>query len=145
MNRKGIIMKKSIRNIIIVAIICVSVFFVGKFAFTNQLNLPDTDTAYLKFNYSNKDINVKLTKSEIDEIRNMVRDKDYVFDEGLSCGFTENISITFEDILFDDTVCVACDGCEILKIGKKIVYITPQERDKINEIFEKYGGRFPAV
>lgn len=138
-------MKKSLKNIIIVAIICVGVFFTGKFAFTNQLNLPDTDTAYLTFKYCGKDIRAKLTKSEIDEIRNMVRDKDYVFDEGLSCGFTENISITFEDILFDDTVCVACDTCDVLKIGKKIIDITPQERERINKIFEKYGGYFPAV
>lgn len=139
-------MKKNLKIIIAVVIICAGVFCIGKFAFTNQLDLPDTDTAYLNYKYNHEDIrHTKLTKAEIDEIRNMVKDKDFVFDGGISCGFSENFSITFDDIIFDDTICVACDGCDVLKIGKKIVYIKPHERERINEIFKKYDGYFPDL
>lgn len=138
-------MKKNLKIIIAVVIICAGVFFIGKFAFTNQLNLPDTDTAYLNFKYDDIDIHAKITEDEIDEIRNMVKGKDYSIDEGLACPFTDDISIEFEDIVFDDTVRVACDCGSILKIGKKLVYLKPNEKVRIHEIFEKYGGHFPAI
>lgn len=138
-------MNKRLVIVFISFIIFISALLTVKYIFKNKLSIPETETAYITFVYDDKNIHNKLTKSEMIEIRNMVNDSEYFYDEGMSCGFTEHISITFEDTFFDCTVCVACDGCGILKIGKKAVNITPKERIRINEIFEKYGGFFPAI
>ncbi|KIR01133.1 hypothetical protein P261_02913 [Lachnospiraceae bacterium TWA4] len=58
-----------------------------------------------------------------------------------SCGFNKNISISFGDMVF----CIAYDECNVVKLNDRCISISEEDRQKIDKIFEKYGGHFPAI
>jgi uncharacterized protein YbbK (DUF523 family) len=101
-----------------------------------------TSEAVLVFQYVDKDIKVQLTEEEAAEVKKMFNGKILYYDNP-SCGFGEDVSIRFGDQIFS----IACDGCPGAKLENKglYIYMTQKDKDRIVEIFEKYGGSFPCV
>jgi hypothetical protein len=100
----------------------------------------------LKYKYIDKDIEETITDPEI------IRDLSEIltgrlYTDNPSCGFSQDISITFfneEKILI---IYPALDGCPIMRSGDSNRYfkITEQARTNLDLILEKYGFIFPAI
>lgn len=109
------------------------------------LALSTNEVAHLRYKYVDKDIAEPLTEEETVAVREILKGKRAYRDDATpSCGFNEEISITFGDQIF----CLACDDCGIIKIaGEENLYInlTDAQRDAIEAIFEAHGGSFPCV
>ena len=126
--------------IVLVILLLMIPFMMFLSACNNTTNISTDSIGQLNYNYNNKHISVTLTNSESNTIKDMFNNKELYFDEP-SCGFDKNISIKFEN----DYYCIACDSCGVIKIGDKYFNISNSDRSKIEEIFKKYGGKFPCV
>lgn len=127
---------------IIISIISVVILIGGYFMLnilSPKISILDTN-ARLNYVYNDKNINVNLSADEIKTIKDMFNGK-RLYNDNPSCGFTENVSISFDGMIF----CVACDTCPIIKWENKYFRISEEDREIINRIFEKYGGSFPCV
>ncbi|NLP35258.1 MAG: hypothetical protein GX359_08715 [Clostridiales bacterium] len=126
-------------------IITVSFFlflFMGVIVFNifyPRVDIYDTK-ASLTYVYNDKSIKTQLTDEESLLLKEIFNNKKLRTDNP-SCGFTENISISFNDLVF----CIACDDCPIVKLGKKYFKISKSDRETVEQIFKKYGGSFPCV
>lgn len=131
------------KKYIIISTIAIVILVIGGFFMLNifslKVSIPDIN-ARLIYIYSDKNINVSLSAEESGIINNMFNDKKTYFDNP-SCGFTEDVSIRFDKLIF----CIACDQCPIVKLEDKYFKITKADREIINQIFNKYGGLFPCV
>lgn len=128
---------------IIISIIAVVSLIIGGYFMLNilstKVSILDTN-ARLNYVYNDKNINVNLSADESKTIKVMFNGK-RLYNDNPSCGFTENVSIRFDNMVF----CVACDKCPIVKWGNKYFKISEGDREIINLVFEKYGGYFPCV
>lgn len=101
-------------------------------------------TARLVYLYTDREIDIQLSSEESLIVKTVLNGKRQysipLFGEP-SCGFSEDVSIRFGELVF----CIACDHCGIIKLGNRYIYISETERELINRIFEKYGGSFPCV
>ena len=135
----GVIMMK--KHVIILS--TVLVLLLGGFLvfniFVPKTNISTT-TASLTYIYDGRDINTSLSNEEGELLKNIFNDK-RLYSDDPSCGFTEDVSIRFEDMVF----CIACDNCPIVKLGSKYFKISTTDRKTVEQIFEKYGGSFPCV
>ena len=114
----------------------------GYFMFNNlayKTNISDT-TAWLTYVYDKQKISEPLSPEESELLKNIFNNK-RLYSDHPSCGFTENVSIRFDNLVFS----IACDGCPIIKVGNKFFKISKKDRETVNQIFEKYGGTFPCV
>ena len=102
-------------------------------------NIPDTN-AVLVFKYSDKNIEVALSSDESKTIKGIF-DQKRLYADNPSCGFSEDISIRFGDLVF----CVACDGCATVRLNDRFFSVSDSDRAVIDQLFEKYGGFFPCV
>jgi len=107
--------------------------------FGPKINITTT-TANLIYVYDGKDINETLSSEESELLRKIFNNKT-LYSDNPSCGFTEEVSIRFDDLAF----CIACDDCPVVKLGEKVIKISIKDRKTIVQIFEKYGGKFPCV
>lgn len=105
-----------------------------------KIEINKNANARIVFIYDDKNIDSKLAVEDSEVLRNIFNGKRLSFGEPF-CGHTENVSIRFGDLFF----CPACDTCPVVKVGNRYLGISSADREKINEIFEKYGGRFPCV
>ena len=96
----------------------------------------------LTYVYGDRDIHVILTKEETAAVCRILNGK-WMYEDNPSCGFSENISITVDGV----TLALACDSCGQMKNcgNGKYVFLFPQERQTIEDIFQTYGGKFPCV
>ena len=99
-----------------------------------------TEKATLNYNYNKENISVELNEYESELLRKIFNGK-RLYRDNPSCGFTENISIRFGDLIF----CVACDNCPIVKLDNKYFKISEIELQKLHNIFKSRGGVFPCV
>lgn len=132
--------------------------FLGIFIFLNltyiPANLPATlvfiDSAYE--DYPERNVTVELTANETEEIVKIFNHKflysDFLFGDGVygwndNIWYKENVSIRFGGMTF----CPSCDKSPIIKFVNKNKYfnISEDERQTIEKIFRKYGGRFPVL
>lgn len=125
-------MKKSL---IILMLALVAIMFISC---AKAITVPDTN-AVLTFKYGDIDVVVELTAEESETIRSIFN-KERPHQDNPSCGFTENVSVRFDDSVF----CVACDNCSIIEYQGQYFSISDNERETIVQIFEKHGGFFPC-
>ncbi len=85
-------------------------------------------------------IDIILNQEESDTLKEILNNK-LLFMENLYCGFSEDKSIKFGDLIF----CIAHDSCNVIKVGKMYFNISEEEREIINQIFKNHGGRFPCI
>ena len=107
--------------------------------FTPKTNIS-TVNASLTYIYEERRVNTPLLPEESLLLKNIFNNKK-LYSDTPSCGFTENVSVRFNDLVF----CIACDDCPIIKLGNKYFKISTSDRKTIEQIFEKYGGLFPCV
>jgi len=128
---------------IIISIIAIVILIIGGYFMLNILS-PKVSilgtNARLTYIYSDKNIDISLSAEESETIKNMFNGKK-TYSDNPSCGFTEDVSIRFDNLIF----CIACDQCPIVKLEGKYFKISKADREVINLIFEKYGGSFPCV
>lgn len=99
-------------------------------------------------NYSNnqthfsRPVNQKEEKEKIISILNDKKCHNSVFVGELSCGFSENVSITINNEIYE----IACDNCPyiLVKSTGKYLFLTDEEAKTIRGIFLNYGGIFPC-
>lgn len=69
------------------------------------------------FNYDNKNIEVNFSKEDINDIYEIFNDKKLYTENGLSCGFSENVSIVINEF---QKFCMALDGTLMFIMKTKI-------------------------
>lgn len=108
-----------------------------------QTKISDSSRATLKFIYADKEIVQVLDADNTARIAEMFSDKALDGGSTPSCGFDENISITFGNQIF----AIACDDCAVVKdcTSNKYFDITNAGKAYLVSLFEEYGGFFPCV
>ena len=124
------------KTLIILTLALVTILFVSC---TKAITVPETN-AVLTFKYSDSDVVVELSAEESETIRTIFNNK-RTYQDNPSCGFTENVSVRFNDSVF----CIACDNCSMVKYQGQFFSISDDERETINQIFEIHGGFFPCA
>ncbi len=130
---KVIVLKKAL---IFLTLVLVAALFVSC---VKTITVPEAN-AVLSFKYNGNDIVVELSAEESETIRTIFNNK-RPYQDNPSCGFTENVSIRFDDSVF----CIACDNCSTIKFQGQFFSISDDERETINQIFEIHGGFFPCA
>jgi hypothetical protein len=110
-----------------------------------SIEIPETSEVILVYNYDDKKIyEIINNKNEIMELKTLL--KGNVIKDNPSCGFSEDISITFtgENNLM---LCPALDSCGIIRIGttNRYINISENNRKKLELFLGKYGFKFPSV
>ena len=100
----------------------------------------EANNAKIIYIFNDHNINQLLSNNESKIIKDILNNKK-LYSDNPSCGFSENISICFDNLVF----CLACDNCAIIKFGDKFFKISETDREKINKIIENYGGSFPCL
>ena len=124
------------KTLIILTLALVTILFVSC---TKAITVPEAN-AVLTFKYNGNDIVVELSAEESETIRTIFNNK-RTYQDNPSCGFTENVSVRFNDSVF----CIACDNCSMVKYQGQFFSISDDERETINQIFEIHGGFFPCA
>lgn len=132
--------------------------FLGTFIFFNLTYIPPNLPATLVFidsayeDYPGRNVRVELTPAETKDVIKIFNRKflysDFLFGDGVygwndDIWYKENVSIRFGSMIF----CPSCDKSPIIKFINKNKYfnISEDERQTIEKIFRKYGGRFPVL
>ena len=128
---------KKLLAIVLSAILLLSVAGCG------QTQINDTTQATLKFIYADKEIVQVLDADDTAKIAEMFSGKALDGSSTPSCGFDEDISITFGNQVF----AIACDDCAVVKdcSSGKYFDITNEDKEYLVSLFEEYGGFFPCV
>ena len=129
---------KNTFTLIVVLVLLLGGYFVFNSVFP-KIKIKENN-ASIVYIYEDKTINSNLTVDESEFLKKIFNGKRAYFDNP-SCGFDENVSVRFSDMTF----CIACDTCSIIKVKDRYFGISDEEREEINKIFEKYGGKFPCV
>ena len=121
---------------VLVGVVCIYVF-------THRVDVDKVENVKIKFVYSDNDINVEMSRDDMDKIKNIFDGKIKVKDNP-SCGFDESISV---QLGVDQTFCPAQDGCPIVYLKEENVYIrlSESEIEELHNILGKYGMYFPCV
>ena len=121
---------------------------------TTRLNVDFATKAFLEFHYEaapgdsnpSASISVVITdECDISALKEILRGR--TFRETLACGFSTYVSITMTDGSRSITFLPANDGCPVLRIGdsNRYIRVTVEAIARLHEIFERYGGFFPAI
>ena len=116
------------------------------FSFNKTLKLENINLITIKYYYHEKKINENIYNlSEINKLINIFSVK--YFKDNPSCGFSEDISFEFISNNSKLTFCPALDGCPIIKILEKNVYILIENNQQkvMDDILKNYGFIFPAL
>ena len=111
--------------------------------FVPKVSITNTQ-ATLVYVYGEQNIDVLISIEESEILRDIFAGKRLwpnILNSTPSCGFSENISVKFEDIVF----LIACDTCPSIGFSGRYFDIKTADREIINQIFEKYGGAFPCL
>jgi uncharacterized membrane protein len=130
--------KLEIAGVAIVVILGAAILY----SYIPQQTNIQTVEASIVYNYKDKNINQTLSNEEALTVYDIFNRKT-LYAGNPSCGFTDNISIRFEDMIF----CPAEDGCAIVMLQNKNKYfnITKNEQQEIKEIFFRHGGTLPIT
>lgn len=154
------LLKKNIIKILLLFLLVL----LGIFIYLNLTYIPHKLSATLIYKHYHKNIEVQLTNEESAQLMKMFNHKflyrddlfndDFWYWVGEKFGigfnqnefeswFDENVSIRFGPLIF----CPSGDKCAIIKFVNKNKYfwISETERQRMEEIFIKYGGRFPCI
>ena len=124
-----------------------------------EINSDFATEALLEFHYvggprgGNPSANISIVITDEEDIA-MLKDilRGRPFRESFHCSFSTDISITMTNGSRSIMFIPACDGCPFLRIGdtgagntNKYIRISYENRDRLHEIFERYGGFFPCI
>ena len=135
-------MKKAIwilSTIIVFVVILLGVIYLRQ----DKVNLDLVKKAEVYFQYGNTDTINQLSNNEMESVKTILNGKK-LYKDNLSCGFSEAVSIKFDD---EHTFCIARDTCPIIYWKEKNRYIrlTENEKTQLYNILEPYGFIFPCV
>ncbi len=110
----------------------------------------DVSGAYAaKLVYKDEDVDISCNISWDDQVVLQHMLCGIKFKDSPSCGFDTDVSITFTvgNDQREITLCPACDGCPIFRVGDGDYYIkiSDDERRMFDSIVEKYGMVFPCI
>lgn len=109
----------------------------------NRLNMKSVNEAEVRFVYGDINESHCLDKKEVALLKNIFDGKK-MYKDNLSCGFSDDISIRFNN---EQTFCIACDTCPIIFIKEENKYIKLSEIEKMElyDLLESYGFFFPCL
>ena len=136
------LMKKTIwllSSIMLIVSISLGVFYLR----SDKLNVDFVKKAEVCFQYGNTNAINQLSDKEVESVKLLFNEKK-LYKDNLSCGFSEAVSIIFDD---EQTFCIARDTCPIVYWKEKDRYIRLTEDEKIwlYNLLEPYGFIFPCV
>ncbi len=131
------------KKMLIVFAVCLVLLIFAFNCFCGFVKIGKFETVTATFRYGNVDICQKMTEEDAKEIYKIFNKK-FMTKDIPSCGFSEHISVTFDDSL---TFCIARDTCPtvLLKEKGKCFSITSREQKKLFEILSNYQFSFPCV
>ena len=134
-------MRRSFCVVLIVSTLCISVVLL--FLLKNKVKLNVIENAEIIFVYENMQIYEPVNEQELLMIQSILDGK-FFYADNLSCGFSKQIALRING---EYTFCFARDACPILYWDEKDVYIqlTEEEKGKLHNLIEKYGGIFPCL
>jgi len=99
--------------------------------------------ADIYFFYEDFELFHHLDDKELKILKSILNGKK-LYRDNPSCGFSENISIKFND---EQTFCIARDSCPIIywKEKDKYIKLSKKEKQKLYGLLETYGLFFPCV
>ena len=127
-------MKAKAAILICIAICVVSTVLIV--LLNNQTNLSFVETAKCVSSRGQ----TELSTEETMQICAMF-DRKSLYRENLSCGFSESVTVVFND---NQTFCIACDSCPVIYWKEKDKYfnITEAQKKQLHSILKEYGLRF---
>ena len=134
-----VIIKKLLLSIIILII-----FLLGFIYFhPKKINMEKFEKAEVLFLYENNNELHSLSDKELELVKSIFNGKK-IYKDNLSCGFSENISIKFDQ---EHTFCIARDTCPIVYWKEKDRYIklSDDEKTQLYNLLEPYGFHFPCL
>ncbi|MBQ8165225.1 MAG: hypothetical protein IJZ94_05370 [Clostridia bacterium] len=136
-------MKKFTLFINILVIVMIVVCIIGACSITNKINMDFVKDAKVIFIYNDANVSHNLSDEELLIIKDIFNGKK-MYKDNLSCGFSEDISIKFNN---SQTFCVARDSCPIVywKEEDRFIKITEDEKFKLYSVLEMHGFTFPCV
>lgn len=126
------------------AIILISTISLGAIYLRfDKVNMDFVKKAEVCFQYGNTDAINQLSDKEVEFVKTIFNEK-RLYKDNLSCGFSETVSIKFDDA---QTFCIARDTCPIVYWKEKNRYIrlTEDEKMQLYNLLEQYGFIFPCV
>ena len=125
-----------------VLIVVVGIFAVSyiKNAKVNMNFAKEAETCFI---YDSANILHRLNDKELDLLKSIFDDK-IMHRDYPSCGFSEDVSIKFND---SQTFCIACDTCPIIYWKEKNKYfkLSENEKAKLYNLLKPYGFVFPCL
>lgn len=95
------------------------------------------------FKHNDTSVCMQLSDDDLLLINNLFDGKS-LYKDNPSCGFTEDVSLTFNGT---EKFCIACDTCPVIfwKNKNKYFSIAEEEYSQLRAVLEKYGFYFPCV
>ena len=109
----------------------------------DKVNMDSVKKVEVCFQYGNTNAINQLSDREVASVKTIFNGKK-LYKDNLSCGFSEAVSIKFDD---GHTFCIARDTCPIVYWEEKNRYIrlTDDEKTQLYNLLEPYGFIFPCV
>ena len=109
----------------------------------DKVNMDFAKKAEVYFQYRDTDAINQLSDKEMESVKTIFNGKK-LYKDNLSCGFSEAVSIKFDD---EQTFCIARDTCPIVywKEKNRYVRLTEDEKAQLYNLLEPYGFIFPCV
>lgn len=113
-----------------------------------RTSIKNDSNASIVFKYLDNDIEERISSKDETQIRDVFNNK-ILYKDRPSCGFSEDVSIRFNDSTSNESLvfCIACDGCPKIYLVQSDKYFTISEKDryKLDDILREYGVTFPCV
>ncbi|MBQ7857503.1 MAG: hypothetical protein IJ351_02575 [Oscillospiraceae bacterium] len=132
------------RSIWLSCIIILVVIFLGVIYWQfDKVNIGFVSEAEVRFLYGNTDILHHLSDQEVESLK-AIFNKKRMYKDNLSCGFSEAVSVKFNQ---EHTFCIALDACPIIywKEKNRYIKISEDEKTQLYDLLEPYGFFFPCV
>lgn len=125
------------------AIIFIVILLGGIYLRLDKVNMDCVKKVEVCFQYGNTNAINQLSDREVASVKTIFNGKK-LYKDNLSCGFSEAVSIKFDD---EHTFCIARDTCPIVYWEEKNRYIrlTEDEKTQLYNLLEPYGFIFPCV
>ena len=125
------------------AIIFIVILLGGIYLRLDKVNMDSVKKVEICFQYGNTNAINQLSDREVASVKTIFNGKK-LYKDNLSCGFSEAVSIKFDD---EHTFCIARDTCPIVYWEEKNRYIrlTEDEKTQLYNLLEPYGFIFPCV
>ncbi len=109
----------------------------------NSIHIDSVERCEVVFVYNGTNASYILSTQELEQIKRIFKGK-RIYMDNPSCGFTDKISIIFDD---SKTFCIARDTCPIIywKEEDKYFRITESEKNYLYQLLEKFGFTFPCL